>query len=198
MTWLDQLPKCVLSESHEISTNGGEELFKIVAGAVFIGIAVPVAAQPAMQFRELPKEVQEKALEVRKSCKEADSDRKFNDMQGIQILSLKDDGARDIVVDSEDLCGAHLAGYNCSNRGCDMDIYKEISSGLWRRVFHEHLYAKFLAIDWERMRIQLIVTSIYAGDPRCQPNPRRQYSSGMSCNVIATYRNDQWNWQPIK
>jgi hypothetical protein len=161
-------------------------------------MATPLAAQQDMQFQELPKEVQEKALEVRKSCKEADPERKFDDMQGIQILSLKGDRARYIVIDNEGLCGAHMAGYNCSNRGCDMDIYKEVSKGHWRRVFHEHLYDKFLAIDWEKMRLQLIVGSIYAGDARCQPNPSRQYTSGMSCNVIISYKNDRWNWQAIK
>src|SRR4051812_30802627 len=105
------------------------KLFKIVTGACLIAIAAPVAAQPNMQFRELPKEVQVMALEVRKACKEENSEMKFNDMQGIQILSLKGDGARDIVVDSEGLCGAHLAGSNCTNRGCNLDIYKEVEKG---------------------------------------------------------------------
>jgi len=48
----------------------------------------------------------------------------FNDMQGITIVDLKGDGSRDIAVDNEGLCGAHMAGVNCSNRGCDMTIYK--------------------------------------------------------------------------
>ena len=168
---------------------------RTITCAIFVGLMTPAAAQPALLFQDLPKEVREHALAVRKSCNEADPDMKFNDMQGIQVVSLKGDGARDLVLDNEDLCGAHMAGYNCSNRGCDMDIYKEVSRGKWRKVFHEHLHAKFLAVDWETMRLQLIVASIHAGDPRCQPNPRKEYTSGMSCNVIATYKNDRWNWQ---
>ena len=119
-------------------------------------------------------------------------------MQGIQVLSLRGDGARDLVIDNEAICGAHLAGVNCTNRGCDMTIYSEIAKNQWRKVFQEHLYAKFLAIDWERTRLQLIVWSIYAGDARCQPDPRRNYTSGMSCNVIGTYKNGRWSWQAIK
>ena len=128
---------------------------------------------------------------------EFNPDLKFNDMQGIQILSLRGDGARDIVVDNEGLCGHQFAGGNCSNRGCDMSIYKEVSRGQWRKIFSEHLHEKFLAIDWERMRLQLIVAAIYAGDKRCHPTPNRDYTSGMSCNLIVTYRNHGWNWQRI-
>ena len=123
---------------------------------------------------------------------------KFNDMQGINILDLKGDGSRDNVVDNEGLCGSHMAGANCSNRACDMSIYKETSKGQWRKIFNEELYDKFLAIDWDKMRLQLMVVLIYAGDPRCQPNPARDYTSGRSCNLIVTYRNNKWNWQLIR
>ena len=98
---------------------------------------------------------------------------RFNDMQGIQILDLKGDGSRDIFVDNEGLCGDHIAGVNCSNRGCDMIVYKEISRGHGRKIFNEHLYSKYLAINWDAMRLQLMVASIFAGDPRCQPDPRK-------------------------
>jgi hypothetical protein len=119
----------------------------------------------------------------------------FTDMQGIQILSLTGDSSRDIVVDNKDLCGQRIPGANCSNRGCDMTIYKEVSKGHWRKMFNEHLYDKFLAIDWDTMRFQLMVASIYAGDPRCQPH--KDYTSGRSCNLIVTFKNGRWIWQKI-
>jgi hypothetical protein len=172
-----------------------DSIFAAVAMLLF---ASPLAAQSNLEFGQFPKDVRDHVSEVRKACKEENPEMTFSDMQGIQVLSLKGDGARDIVVDNEGLCGAHLAGANCSNRGCNLTIYKEVSKGQWRKSFDEQLYDKFLAIDWEQMRLQLIVASIYAGDPRCQPNPRKEYSSGMSCNVIATYRNERWNWQPIR
>jgi hypothetical protein len=170
----------------------------IVEATIFFLAAVPLSAQTIMQFGQLPKEVRDRATEVRKSCNELNPEMTFNEMQGIQVLSLRGDAARDIIVDNEDLCGAHLAGANCSNRGCDMVIYKEISKNQWRKIFDEHLYAKFLALDWEHMRLQLIVASIYAGDPRCQPTPGKQYTSGMSCNLIFSFRNDRWDWQLIR
>jgi hypothetical protein len=88
-----------------------------------------------------------------------------------------------------------VAGGNCSNRGCDFTIYKEGPKGQWRKIFDEHLYAKHLAIDWAHMRLQLMVVSIGAADPRCHPEPKRHYTTGMSCNLIVTYRNNKWNWQ---
>ena len=93
-------------------------------------------------------------------------------MQGIQVLDLKGDGSRDIVVDNEGLCGRHISGGNCSNRGCDFGIYKEGPKGQWRKIFDEHLYDKYLAIDWEHRRLQLMVVSISKNDPRCHPNKR--------------------------
>ena len=174
--------------------NANPNLSLVAAFAVFW--ASSLLAQPTLEFRQLPKEIRERAAEVRKSCTEVNPEMKFDDMQGILILDLKGDGSRDIVVDNEALCGAHLAGANCSNRGCDMAIYKEAPRGQWRKILDEHLYDKHLAIDWEKMRLQLMVVSIYAGDPRCKP--RKEYSSGHSCNLIVTYRNNGWNWELIR
>jgi hypothetical protein len=172
-----------------------------VALAQFRATPEPNASQEVSQglgFSQLPNVIREHAIEIRKSCKEADPEMTFDDMQGITIVDLKGDGSRDIVVDNEGLCGAHMAGFNCSNRGCDMTIYKEISKGQWRKNFDEHLYEKHLAIDWDTEHLQLMVASIYAGDPRCKPTPNRSYTSGKSCNLIVTFRNDRWNWQLIK
>ena len=89
-----------------------------------------------LQFSQLPKEIRDHAVEVRKSCKElSGEDIKFDEMQGISVLDLKGDGSRDIVVDNEGLCGSHMAGANCSNRGCDVRIYKGTSTGQWRKIF---------------------------------------------------------------
>ena len=155
--------------------------------AIFVLLSVPAAAQPTLEFRQLPKEIRDHVAEVRKSCEElAGESLKFDEMQGIQILSLTGDGSRDIVVDNEHLCDSRMAGANCSNRACNMKIFRETSKGQWRKIFDEELYDKFLAIDWDEMRFQLMVASIYAGDKRCQPNPTKNYTSGQSCNLIVT------------
>ncbi|MBR0774209.1 hypothetical protein JQ625_05135 [Bradyrhizobium diazoefficiens] len=166
--------------------------------AILVFLVELAAAQPALTFEQLPREVREHAAEVRKSCKDYEPSFKVqNDMQGIDILSLKGDGARDLVVDNEGLCRTQWAGANCSNRACEMRIYKEVARGQWRKVFDERLYAKYLVIDYERMRLQMIVAAIHAGDPRCKPNPRKDYTSGMSCNLLVTYTDNGWTWQKV-
>ena len=157
-----------------------------------------LAAQDLVNFRELPKEVRDLVVEVRNSCRDLNPTMTFNDMQGVQILDLNGDGSRDLVIDNEAVCGEHMAGANCSNRGCDMIIYKEIGRSQWRRIFKEHLYAKFLAINWDTMRFQLMVASIFAGDAWCEPAPRKEYTSGQTCNLLVTFHNNRWNWQRIK
>jgi hypothetical protein len=157
----------------------------------------PNVAAQELTFSQLPKEARNLVDEVRNRCKEAEPDMKLDyEMSGIQVYDLNGDGSRDIFIDDGELCGGlRIAGGNCSNRGCDMTIFKEISRGQWRQIFQEHLHAKFIAIDWETMRFQLMVASIYAGDPRCQPH--KEYTSGHSCNLIVTFRNNRWNWQKI-
>jgi hypothetical protein len=155
----------------------------------------PHAADALMRFRRLPQEIRIHALETRSSCFESDPERKFQYMQGIISLKLDRAGSNGIVVDDQELCGAHIAGMNCSNRGCDLKIWKEMSKNRWSKVFDEHAHSKYLVIDWEEMRLQMMVVSIYAGDPRCRPVPNRNYTSGMSCNLLVTYRDGRWNWQ---
>ena len=158
---------------------------------------IPIAAQPTLEFSQLPTEIRNRAIEVRKSCSELFPEMEFNDMQGIQVLDLKGDGSRDIVVDNEGLCGRHISGANCSNRSCDLAIYKEGPKGQWRKIFDEQAYDRYLAIDWMRTppRLQLMVVSIGKNDARC--HPKRSYSTEPSCNLIVTLRNNKWNWQLI-
>ena len=168
-----------------------------LATMILVSMSI-VSNAEELTFSQLPKQVRDLAVEVRNRCKEIEPDMKLDyEMSGIQVLDLSGNGSRDIFVDDEELCGSlRLAGGNCSNRGCDMTIFKEISKGRWERIFQEHLYAKFIAIDWETMRFQLMVASIHAGDPRCQPH--KEYTSGHSCNLIVTFHNNKWNWQKIR
>jgi hypothetical protein len=65
----------------------------------------------------------------------------------------------------------------------------------WFMLIATHVYAKFLAVDWETMRLQLMVVSIYAGDPKCKPVRGKEYTSGQSCNLIVRYRGGKWDWE---
>lgn len=157
------------------------------------------------KFQVLPKEIQTHALEVRASCKELMSDdaKGFTPMQGINIYKLN--GSRAIFVDNEALCNSPIPAGNCSNRGCDLTIYKLIN-GRYRKIFNEHLHAKYIALDYEHQNattddplgFQLMVATIYGGDKRCKPNPHENYTSGRSCNLIVTYKNNTWHWQKIE
>jgi hypothetical protein len=46
----------------------------------------------------------------------------------------------------------------------------------------------------------MIAASIYAGDPRCKPNPNRRYASGQSCDALISHRNKQikLRWHSLK
>jgi hypothetical protein len=54
-----------------------------LASAVVISATVAASAQESPTFRELPKEVRDLALDVRKACKDNVPEMNFTDMQGI-------------------------------------------------------------------------------------------------------------------
>jgi hypothetical protein len=172
------------------------------------------AEQPMqVTFQQLPKEIRDHAISVRKSCMEVEdsarqmreqenANRAHYDMLGIEVIDLNGDGHQDLVVDDEQICGpdVRVAGVNCTNRDCHMSIWKETAKRQWRKIFDEHLNSKYMALDHDNPqapRFQLMVASIWAGDKRCD-NPPKEYTSGQSCNVIVTYRGNNWNWQRIK
>src|SRR2546423_676726 len=110
----------------------------------------PTAAysQSNLVFSQLPQEIRSHVKEVQSACLELDPDRKFNDMSGIRILDLSGDGSRDIFVNNELICGNAMAGAGCSNRGCDLRIYKQASPDRWTKIFEEHLHDKHIFVDW--------------------------------------------------
>ncbi len=70
---------------------------------IFLWYVVAASGQESLTFRELPKEVRDLALDVRKACKDNMPEMTFTDMQGIQILDLNADGSRDGIVQLEDV-----------------------------------------------------------------------------------------------
>jgi hypothetical protein len=163
--------------------------------------------QDEKTFDALPKEIRAHIGEIRQRCKETMADANFSKeldatslLRGTQELNLSD-GSKIIVVDNEEICGNPIPAGNCSNRGCDLLIYKKTDRSNYRKIFDEHLHGKYIAVDYSNYkhpRFQLLVASIYAGDKRCKPEPGKDYTSGMSCNLIVTYRNGRWVWQKIE
>ena len=83
------------------------------------------AQSPDAQYRKLPAEVRHYAESVRKSCIDLNPHSKPYDlMQGIDPVELG--GAPALFVDAETLCNARMAGANCTNRGCDLKIWKRV------------------------------------------------------------------------
>ena len=81
-------------------------------------------------------------IDLASRCKEEFPEQVLNSMQGIESLRLND-GSKIIIVDNEKLCDSANAGVNCSNRGCDLRIYKEFTPGSYRKIFDEHLHGKY-------------------------------------------------------
>jgi hypothetical protein len=159
-----------------------------------------VGAKPPIEWSDLPKEIRDTAVETRELCRKfgGEEDEKFEQWQGISFLPLKAGGPDYVVVDHRWLCNDHVTAGNCSNRGCDVWIYEQVAKGRWRKVFDDHLYDKSYVVDYETNRLQMMVVSIYAGDPRCHPNPKKHYTSGQWCNLIVTHKDGKWVWQKIK
>lgn len=171
----------------------------IVLFATLLTAGRAQAQNRELSFQRLPHEVRQHITRVRSSCKELNPDFKpFNDTQGVQEIILEDGGREALLVDNEALCDVDMAGANCTNRGCDLLIWERVSQTAWRLIFKEHLHRKFVSINRRSGRLQAIVMSIYAGDPRCRPEPKREYTSGMSCDLIATYQSGSWRWQLIR
>jgi len=165
-------------------------LFSVTAASSSYGQAMSQA-----EFDRLPKEVRATIQNIRTSCKELDPDfTPYAIDQGITIIDL--DGSKAIMVDAEDVCNGWVAGANCSNRGCDLKIWKQTGTNVWRKVFDEHLYRKFISLSDDN-RFRMMAVSIYAGDPRYKPNPKKDYTSGMSCDALVRYRNNNWTWEKI-
>jgi hypothetical protein len=170
----------------------------IAALAILSQFEPALAEMPDLQYQQLPADLRNYVEGVRQSCKELDGEFKpYNLMQGITVVALDTEGSRDLLVDAEELCNARMAGANCTNRGCDLKIWKEVGQRSWRKIFDEHLHRKFISTS-EQGRLKLMVVSVYAGSPRCGPLPGRNYTSGQSCDAMVRYRNGSWIWEKIQ
>jgi hypothetical protein len=165
--------------------------------ALILIVTSAVSAPQEFKFETLPHEVRMHVEEIRDRCMEADPQFKpYDPMQGITVVDL-DGSAAALIVDNEELCApVRAAGFNCTNRGCDLKIWKQIDRLTWRVVFDEHLYRKFISVT-DDGGFAGMVASIYAGSPQCRPPPNVEYSSGRSCYVLIKYRKGRWVWDRL-
>jgi hypothetical protein len=165
---------------------------------VYYSCSAAFAQAKSMQYQELPSEIRKYADDVHRSCKEQDdSSQPYDLMQGIMVLDLDGSGARDLIVDAEALCNSWIKGGNCSNRGCDLKIWKQTGQRSWRIVFDQHVSRKFISTN-EKDRLNLMALSIFAGSPQCEPERGKQYTSGQMCDVLVRYKNGNMIYEKIK
>ena len=168
------------------------------AFAICFSISDALAQAKSMQYQQLPPEVRKYTDDIHRSCKEQDDQSQPSDlMQGIQVIDLDGTGARDLLVDAEGLCNSWIKGGNCSNRGCDLKIWKQTGQKSWRVVFDQHVSRKFISTS-EKDRLNLMALSINAGSPQCEPERGKQYTSGQMCDVLVRYRNGSMVFEKIK
>jgi hypothetical protein len=155
------------------------------------------AEVPELKFQQLPADLRNYVEGIHQSCKELDDTSQPSDpMQGITVIDLDSNGSKALLVDSEWLCNSWIKAGNCSNRGCDLKIWKQTNQLSWRPIFNEHVSRKFVSTD-EKNVLRLMAVSIYAGDPHCRPIPGRKYTSGESCDALVRYKAGGWVWEKI-
>lgn len=165
---------------------------------VFFSSSAAFAQAKSMQYQQLPPEIRKYADDIHRSCKEQDDSSQPSDlMQGIQVIDLDGSGARDLLVDAETLCNGWIKGGNCSNRGCDLKIWKQTGQRSWRVVLDQHVSRKFISTS-EKDRLNLMALSINAGSPQCEPERGKQYTSGQMCDVLVRYKNGSMVYEKIK
>ena len=138
---------------------------------------------------ELPADLQLHIRQVRSDCADLNPDVVPNNpLQGITAMDLDGDGRRDFFVENQHICNDHMAGANCSNRGCDISIWQQSETGGFERVLNEHAHRSFLSLNRSTHQFQMLSISIYAGDPRCGAARKSDAMSSESCDLIFRYR----------
>ncbi|MEJ2433885.1 MAG: hypothetical protein P8Y53_12270 [Pseudolabrys sp.] len=134
--------------------------------------------------------------DVRKDCEDLVPDFTPDDvMQG--AASIKLGGAHALFVDAETLCNRRMAGANCTNHDCELQIWKRAGTRSWRKVFDEDLFRKFISVN-DKDQFRLMAVSIYAGDRHCHPKPGKSHLGGQSCDALMRYRKNRFVWQVIR
>lgn len=155
--------------------------------------------QMALEFQALPAELRAYVKDVRSSCKELNADPvALDSMQGIGQVDIDKDGGQDLIVDAEYLCSHRMAGANCTNRGCDFQIWREGPKGRWQKIFDDHLYDRYVSFGNSYGPLKFLVAAIYGGRPECKPDPDENYTSGMSCDVLVRYSDGKWSWEKLE
>jgi hypothetical protein len=115
-------------------------------------------------FSLLPMQAREEINETKQACKEAGlKSYPDNADDPLKPVDLNGDGSLDVLVDWNEIGCA--AGMGCSNRGCPVEIYKQVGPGSLKKVYSESVVKYFLS-SAKASRFSLIIT---AQDGKCTP-----------------------------
>ncbi|HWK32855.1 MAG TPA: hypothetical protein VNR51_04145 [Hyphomicrobium sp.] len=167
-------------------------LFPLLVLAAWCG---PGLAFGDEEYAKLPSPVRQHAEEIRKVCRDNDPDWKPGSaMSG--ILEVTMDGQQAFVVDNKDLCAPiESAGVNCSNRGCDLKIWKRQVRD-WKLVLDEHAYSRYVSVTPQGGLAALII-AVQARHPQCHPPSGKEYSSAETCDILGRYKQGRWHWEKL-
>jgi len=157
--------------------------------------AVAATTQDATVYSQLPPEARKAVNAIRASCKELGDPEPDGDA-GLQIIDLDGNGSHDFVVDVENVCANRISGGNCSNRGCDLKIWKQTGRNSWKKVFDEHQGKFWLSLDYEG-RFRLLAVTVIGGNAHCKAAPIEP-SSHEYCDALVFWKNGTWEWKPIR
>lgn len=164
---------------------------------VLMTVARAHAQSDSGLLRLLPVETQNSIAEAREFCDQAGV-RKASPDQGLEQIDLNGDGSRDILVDWQNVaCGAPGGG-GCSNRGCNLDLYKQTKSGTMKLVFSEHLQKYFVSTDYAG-KFRLLAVTVQGGNEKCPAEASEsEPASHLYCDALVYWQQGAWRWQPIK
>jgi hypothetical protein len=159
----------------------------------------PASAQTTQRlFDQLPRQTQADIRQVREWCTNAGTPVGSEVDTGLQEIDLNGDGSHDIVIDWQRVACGDAGGGGCSNRGCDLDIYKQTGRASWKKIFSEHVGKHFMSTTYDdRSRFRLLAISVVGGNSQCKIN-QNEPGARRYCDALVYWRQGRWQWEPIR
>jgi hypothetical protein len=157
--------------------------------------AFPQSEKEDILFDKLPVVEQNKITQARQECKAgeawpADDYKGFsraNLDKGLMGVRLNGDKLVSVLISYERICNFIVPAANCSNRGCDLVIYRQTEPAKWIKVFNEHVRPEVLvSLDYND-GLRLLGVSIVGGNKQCVAKEIAP-ASHMYCDALVYWR----------
>jgi hypothetical protein len=171
-----------------------------------LGVQIAESENDLILLDRIPVEEKNSIAAAREECKKAgawpEDDYKgytrSNLDMGLMEIDLNGDKSLDILISYERICNNNIVhGGNCSNRGCDLVIYKQVGQNKWTKVFSEHARFGFLvSLDYHD-RFRLLAVSIVGGNKQCVAQ-KLPASAHMYCDALVSWAGQRFVFRPIR